>query len=76
VESFIKTTERQGKALKISGTALLIDCESAEIAASIATHKETASLCLRAGDRQLVVRLENEEKFRNLVRILGFGMTV
>jgi hypothetical protein len=33
-------------------------------------------LCIRAGDRQLVVRLENEEKFRNLVRILGFGMTV
>ena len=75
VESFIKTTERQGKALKISGTALLIDCESAEIAASIATHKETASLCLRAGDRRLVVRVEHEEKFRNQIRILGFGMT-
>jgi hypothetical protein len=76
VESFIQTTGKQGKALKISGTALLIDCENAEIAATIATHKETASLCIRAGDRQLVVRLENEEKFRNLVRILGFGMTV
>jgi hypothetical protein len=75
VESFIKTTGKQGKALKISGTALLIDCENAEIAAMIATHKETAGLCLRAGDRQLVVRLENEEKFRNLIRILGFGMT-
>ena len=74
VESFIKTTEKQGKALKISGTALLIDCENAEIAAMIATHKETAGLCLRAGDRQLVVRLENEEKFRTLIRILGFGM--
>ena len=74
VESFIKTTEKQGKALKISGTALLIDCENAEIAAMIATHKETASLCLRAGDRQLVVRFENEEKFRNLIRILGLGM--
>ncbi|MFL9962508.1 hypothetical protein PQR02_15690 [Paraburkholderia sediminicola] len=75
VESFIQTTGKQGKALKVSGTALLIDCENAEIAAMIATHKETASLCLRAGDRQLVVRLENEEKFRNLIRILGFGMT-
>jgi hypothetical protein len=75
VESFIKTTEKQGKALKISGTALLIDCENAEIAAMIATHKETANLCLRVGDRQLVVRLENEEKFRTLIRILGFGMT-
>ena len=75
VESFIKTTGKQGKALKVSGTALLIDCENAEIAAVIATHKETASLCLRTGDRQLIVRLENEEKFRNLIRILGFGMT-
>jgi len=75
VESFIKTTEKQGKALKISGTALLIDCENAEIAAMIAAHKETTGLCLRAGDRQLVVRLENEEKFRTLIRILGFGMT-
>ena len=75
VESFIKTAEKQGKALKISGTTLLIDCEHAEIAAMIATHKETASLCLRAGDRQLVVRLENEEKFRTQIRILGFGMT-
>lgn len=75
VESFIKTTGKQGKALKISGTALLIDCEDAEIASMIATRKETAGLCLRAGDRQLVVRLENEDKFRTLIRALGFGMT-
>jgi hypothetical protein len=75
VESFIKATEKQAKALKISGTALLIDCENAEIASMIATRKEAAGLCLRAGNRQLVVRLENEEKFRTLVRILGFGMT-
>jgi hypothetical protein len=75
VESFIKITGKQGKVLKISGTALLIDCENAEIAAMIAAHKETAGLCLRAGDRRLVVRVEHEEKFRNQIRILGFGMT-
>jgi predicted PhzF superfamily epimerase YddE/YHI9 len=75
VESFIKATEKQGKALKILGTALLIDCENAEIAAMIGTRKKTAGLCLSTGDRQLVVRLENEEKFRNLIRTLGFGMT-
>jgi hypothetical protein len=74
VESFMKTTQKQGKALKIKGTALLIDCEDAEIADMIATRKETSGLCLRAGDRQLVVRLENEEKFRTLIRSLGFGM--
>lgn len=74
VESFIKITEKQGKALKISGTALLIDCENEQIAATIAARQEASGLCLRAGDRQLVVRLENEEKFRTLIRILGFGM--
>ncbi len=29
---------------------------------------------LRMGDRHLVVRLEHEEKFRAVVRILGFGL--
>ena len=75
VESFIKITEKQGKAMKISSAALLIDCENEEIAIMIATRKETAGLCLRAGDRQLVIRLENEEKFRTQIRTLGFGMT-
>ena len=75
VESFIKITEKQGKAMKISSAALLIDCENEEIAVMIATRKETAGLCLRAGDRQLVIRLENEEKFRTQIRTLGFGMT-
>ncbi len=75
VESFIKTSQKQGKALRIIGTTLLIDCEDAETAVMIATRKETAGLCLRAGDRQLVVRLENEEKFRALIRILGLGIT-
>lgn len=76
VEAFIKTCQKHGTALKIAGTALLIECQEAETAATIATHKETAGLCLRAGDRQLVVRLEHEEKFRTLIRILGFGMTI
>ncbi|WP_051648271.1 hypothetical protein [Cupriavidus sp. SK-3] len=75
VESFIKTSQKQGKALRIIGTTLLIDCEDAETAAMIATRKEAAGLCLRAGDRQLVVRLENEEKFRALIRVLGLGIT-
>nr|WP_243737033.1 hypothetical protein [Cupriavidus sp. L7L] len=34
------------------------------MAAMLATRKETARLCLRAGDRHVVVRLEDEEKFR------------
>lgn len=76
VESFIKVAGQQGKALKVLGTALLIDCENEKIASMVAGAKEVAGLCLRAGERQLVVRLEHEEKFRNLVRKLGFGVTV
>jgi hypothetical protein len=76
VESFIKAAGQQGKALKVLGTALLIDCENEKIASMVADAKETAGLCLRAGERQLVVRFEHEEKFRSLVRKLGFGVTV
>ena len=76
VEAFLKTVQKQGRALKIVGTALLIHCDDAETAAMISTRKETAGLCLRAGDRQLVVRLAHEEKFRTLVRSLGFGIAV
>ena len=53
VESFVKTVQRQGRALKRVGTALLIYCEDAEVAALIAMHKETTGLCLRAGDHHL-----------------------
>jgi hypothetical protein len=76
VEAFLKTTQKQGRALKIVGTALLIQCEDAEIAEMIATRKETAGLCLRAGERHLIVRPEHENKFRALVRALGFGMAI
>lgn len=76
VEAFLRTTRKQGRALKTVGTALLIQCEDAEIAEMIATRKETAVLCLRAGERHLVVRPEHEEKFRALVRALGLGMAI
>ena len=76
VESFLKTAEKQGRALKIVGTALLIRCEDAELAEMIATRKGTAGLCLRAGEQHLVVRPEQEEKFRALVRALGFGIAI
>ncbi|MCO4865584.1 MULTISPECIES: hypothetical protein [Cupriavidus] len=75
VESFIKRAGKQGKALKVAGTTLLIDCNDAQMAAMLATRKETAHLCLRAGDKHVVVRLEDEDKFRTHIRALGYGMT-
>jgi hypothetical protein len=74
VEAFLKTCARQGRAIKPIGTALLMECQDADTAALIAGHKETSGLCLLAGKRLLVVRPEHEEKFRTLVRVLGFGI--
>jgi hypothetical protein len=76
VESFIRQCQRNGQALKLQGSAQLVDCRDEETAGIIATHQETAKLCLRAGKKQLVVRTEHLEKFRDRVRLLGFGMVM
>jgi hypothetical protein len=74
VESFIRQCTRNGKALKTVGSAVLIECRDNETAEAIAGHKETGSLCLRAGPKTLVVRTDHLDKFRERVRLLGFGM--
>lgn len=74
VESFLRTGMKQGKAMKVLATTLLIECVDAGTADLIAGHKETAGLCMRAGERHLVVRLEQEGKFRKMIRLLGYGM--
>ena len=74
VEAFLAACRKQGRALRITGTALLVECQDAATAALLAMHKETAGLCLVAGDRHLVVRSEHQAKFRQLARVLGFGM--
>ncbi len=56
------------------GSAILIECRDGETAEAIVEHKETGSLCLRAGAKALVVRLEHIDKFRERVRLLGFGL--
>jgi hypothetical protein len=74
VEGFIVTTERQARALKNAGVALLIECADAELAELIANHERAKKLCLRAGERHLVVNADAEEQFRKTVHLLGYGM--
>ena len=74
VESFIRQCARNGKALKTVGSAVLVECRDTETAEVIAAHKETEALCLRAGPKTLVVRTDHLDKFRERVRVLGFGM--
>jgi hypothetical protein len=74
VESLIRHCQRNGNALKLQGNAQLIQCRDEAMAELLASHKETAELCLRAAPKMLVVRSQHLEKFRDRARILGFGM--
>ena len=73
-ESFIMACNKNSNAMKVIGTTLLIECRDEPTAEFVAGHKLNMGLCERAGGRRLVVRLENEEKFRALARTLALGM--
>ena len=76
VEGFLRNCSMQGKAMKVLATSLLIECVDPQTADLIAAHKDTARLCMRAGARHLVVRLDQEDKFRKAARLLGYGIPV
>ena len=73
-EGFLRNAEQRAGALKQRGTALLIECADADTAALLATDQRTAKLCLRAGERNLVVPTGRERAFRNAIHALGYGM--
>ena len=74
VEGFLRGIERGASALKFGGTALLIECADAEIAARIVADSRLAKLCLPAGDRHLVVKTRSEKAFRKASHALGYGI--
>jgi hypothetical protein len=74
VDGFLATAGRQAGALKNTGTVLLIECADAALADLIAGHELTKSLCLRAGPKHLAVKADAEERFRQAVHGLGYGM--
>ena len=74
VDGFLQAAKRGARALKMRGTALLIDCADAEIATRLTTGKRTARLCLRAGERLLAVPTASEAAFRKAARAMGYGM--
>jgi hypothetical protein len=74
VDAFLLRCARDGHALKAGPRAVLIECRDAVTAEAVAMHKETSSLCLRAGPATLVVRDEHMEKFRERVHVLGLGL--
>ena len=75
VEGFLRAAERGARALTRRGTAQLIECADAETATRLATDASTAGVCLRAGERLLVVRTTSEKAFRKAARALGYGVS-
>ena len=75
VEGFLRAAERGARALTLRGAAQLIECADAETAARLATDASTARVCLRAGERLLVVRTTSEKAFRKAARALGYGVS-
>ena len=75
VEGFLRDIEHRARALKSRGTAMLFECADEEVAGRLAADDRTAKLCLRAGERTLVVRTKFEDAFRKAVRALSYGIS-
>lgn len=72
MEAFLKNVVRDGHALRTDGEALLFQCRDEETAALIATR--LPQLCLRAGERTIVVPTGKIDTFRKRVRSFGLGI--
>jgi hypothetical protein len=74
VEGFLRETNKRAVALKETGTARIIECETAAIADEIAQNSHTKKLCLRVGKKSLAVYESDEKKFHEIVRKIGYGL--
>lgn len=74
VEQFFKDCRDRTASLQDQGVARLIQCQDATLAALIANDSRTKKYCQLAGDRSLVVPLDQETRFRNGLRKLGYSL--
>ncbi len=74
VDGLLQRASRGASALKMAGEAFLIECADADIAAALVADRRVAKMCLRAGERHVVVRAKSERAFRKAVRAMGFGL--
>jgi hypothetical protein len=74
VEGFLAQTSQQANALKNTGTVLLIECQDEAIAELIATHEQAKSISQRVGPTHFAVKPDAEERFRQAMHSLGYGM--
>ncbi len=74
VEQFFKDCLSRSQSLQDKGIARLIECADATLAALIAHDSRTKKYCQLAGENHLVVLLDQETRFRNGLRKLGYSL--
>ncbi|MGI8934135.1 MAG: hypothetical protein ACR2FS_08685, partial [Phormidesmis sp.] len=74
VEQFFKDCRSRSESLQDKGIARLIECADATLAALIAHDSRTKRYCQLAGEKHLVVLLDQETRFRNGLRKLGYSL--
>ncbi|MEO0646716.1 MAG: hypothetical protein AAFZ17_11255, partial [Cyanobacteria bacterium J06650_10] len=74
VEQFFEDCLSRSESLKDQGIARLIECADATLATLIAHDSRTKKYCQIAGEKHLVVLLEQETRFRNGLRKLGYSL--
>ncbi len=74
VEGYLRNVERDAGALTLMGSALLLECASAEIAQRIAEDRRAGKLCSMAGDQSVLVNEAKWSAFQRAVREMGLGI--
>lgn len=74
VEGFLRDTEKRAAALTDKGTARIIECETAIIADELVANPHTKKFCQRVGKKSLAIFEQDEKKFRETVRKIGYGI--
>ena len=74
LEGFLRNIERGASALTLRGTALVVECVDADVAARLAADQKLKTICRRAGERHLVVETKSERTFRKVAHAHGYGL--
>jgi hypothetical protein len=75
VALFLQETGDRVASLVDRGTARLIEAQDTFLAQLIANDSRLCSLCMVAGERHIVVPMDNEKAFRRALRELGYGVS-
>ncbi len=73
VEQLLTDIKERTQSLQPRGIAMILECTTPALAALIAHDSRTKKYCQPAGDRHLMILLDEETKFRSALRKLGYS---